>query len=61
MASGKIIWTGLLCCLLALGVKLFPEAAYRLGADGDAVWLVFTFGLFLIIVGGLFSARHDQR
>ena len=50
MASGKIIWTGLLCCLTALGVKLFPEAAYRLGADSEAVWLVFTFGLKIQLV-----------
>lgn len=61
MASGKIIWTGLLCCLTALGVKLFPEAAYRLGADSEAVWLVFTFGIFLIAMGSIFSTRRDHR
>jgi hypothetical protein len=48
--SNNLIWIGLLCCLAALSIQLFPDAAFRLGADASASWLVFGFGLFLILV-----------
>ncbi|WP_133162266.1 hypothetical protein [Hyphococcus luteus] len=50
--SNMLISTGLVSCLAALAVQLFPDAAFRLGADPAASWLVFGFGIFLIVAGG---------
>ena len=50
MAVNKLIWVGLACCLAALVIQVFPEAAFRMGADVKASWLVFGFGLFLIVI-----------
>ena len=50
MNVNKLIWVGLICCLSSLIIQLFPEAAFRMGADANASWLVFGFGVFLILV-----------
>lgn len=62
METGRIIWIGLGCCMAALILKLFPETAYELGADAAAAWLVFGFGVFLIILSFLFGVRcrHER-
>lgn len=54
--TNTLIWTGLVCCIAALSLQLFPDAAFRLGADPAAAWLVFGFGVFLILAGALISA-----
>ncbi len=54
--TNTLIWTGLVCCLGALSLQLFPDAAFRLGADPAASWLVFGFGVFLILAGALIAS-----
>lgn len=63
MATNNLIWIGLFCCLAALTVQMFPEAAFRLGVDVGASWLVFGFGVFLILVAAFVAAssRGDRR
>lgn len=60
MAFQKLLWVGLICCLTALAVQLFPHAAFQLGVNVEASWRVFGFGVFLIVVSGLFASlpRH---
>ena len=54
--SNMLITTGLGCCLTALAIQLFPDAAFRMGADPAASWLVFGFGVFLILAGALIAS-----
>ncbi len=63
MAVNKLIWVGLVCCLAALLVQVFPDAAFQMGADIKASWMVFSFGLFLIIIATFANGRgrHDDR
>jgi hypothetical protein len=64
MAMNKLIWVGLLSCLAALAIQVFPEAAFRIGADVKASWLVFGFGVFLILTAtltGISGRRGDKR
>ena len=60
MAVNKLIWVGLCCCLTALIIQVFPEAAFRIGADVKASWMVFSFGLFLIVIATFLSGRGHQ-
>ncbi|MEM9619432.1 MAG: hypothetical protein AAFX54_13335 [Pseudomonadota bacterium] len=60
MAVNKLIWVGLACCLAALTIQVFPEAAFRMGADVKASWLVFGFGLFLIVIA-TFASGTGRR
>jgi len=60
MGVNKLIWVGLICCLAALTIQLFPEAAFQLGADVKASWLVFVFGLFLIVIA-TFASGAGRR
>ena len=46
---------GLFSCLTALAIQLFPNAAFSIGIDMDAVWLLFGFGVFLIIMAALMA------
>ncbi len=48
--ANNLVWIGLICCLAALAIILFPDAAFRLGANADASWLVFGFGMFLMLI-----------
>ena len=50
MAIEKLIWVGLACCLTALGMQVFPNAAFSVGIDVNSAWLVFGFGIFLILI-----------
>ena len=59
--SNMLITTGLGCCLAALAIQLFPDAAFRMGADPAASWLVFGFGVFLILAGALISAGRRAK
>ena len=61
MANEKLIWVGLLCCIAALVVQVFPNAAFRLGVDVSASWLVFGFGVFLILTATLLSLGGGRR
>ncbi len=56
MTTGQLLWAGVACCIAALIVQLFPEAAYRFGVDLDATWRLFGFGVFLISVATLLAA-----
>ncbi|WP_425410120.1 hypothetical protein [Hyphococcus sp.] len=56
MATNNLIWIGLFCCLIALGVQLFPEAAFNMGVDVGASWLIFGFGVFLILIAAFVAA-----
>ena len=58
--NNLLMTTGLASCLSALAIQLFPDAAFRLGADPAAAWLVFAFGVFLIIAGAAIT-RSDRR
>ncbi len=60
MAVNKLIWVGLICCLTALMIQVFPEAAFRMGADVKASWLVFGFGVFLILIA-TFTGMNGRR
>ena len=55
MPAARLMWVGLFCCLVALLIQVFPQAAFRLGADAAASWLVFGFGVFLIVMSSLIS------
>lgn len=55
MAAEKLIWVGLVCCLAALVIQVFPNAAFRMGVDVDASWQVFGFGVFLLLMSTLLS------
>lgn len=56
MTTGQLLGAGLACCLFALAVQLFPEAAYSIGVDIAATWRLFGFGVFLIAVASLTAA-----
>ena len=58
MPAIVLIWVGLCCCIAALAIQVFPGAAFALGADVSAAWLVFIFGVFLIIVSTLISMTN---
>lgn len=60
MAANTLIWVGLICCLIALAIQVFPNAAFSLGADVSASWLVFGFGVFLIAVSVIISITGKQ-
>jgi len=61
MAVNKLIWVGLVCCLAALAIQVFPNAAFRIGVDVGASWLVFGFGVFLILMSALVSLSGGRR
>lgn len=58
-----LVWTGLFCCLAALSLQLFPGVAFSIGAEPAAAWLVFAFGLFLMLVAGMVASggRETSR
>jgi len=49
MAFDKLIWIGLFCCIGALLVNLFPKLTFDLGMNPGGTWMLFSFGLFLIV------------
>jgi len=53
--ANNLVWIGLLCCLSALGVRIFPAAAFDMGVDIGAAWLLFGFGMFLIVIAALIA------
>lgn len=59
--TNTLIWIGITCCLTALCIQLFPNAAFRLGVDVDASWLVFGFGVFTILVAALTATLAPSR
>lgn len=66
MGDNYLIATGLLCCFIALAIQVFPGAAFRAGVDVSASWLMFGFGVFLILVGALINVggargNRDRR
>ena len=58
--TNSLIWTGLACCLAALGLQLFPDLAFRIGAEPAAAWLVFGFGVFLMLIAAMMSSGGRQ-
>ncbi|MAW78830.1 MAG: hypothetical protein CMI63_01225 [Parvularcula sp.] len=54
--TNSLLWTGLLCCLGALLLQLFPGLAFRIGAEPAAAWLVFGFGVFLMILAAMLAS-----
>ncbi|MGH6768779.1 MAG: hypothetical protein ACRECO_07140 [Xanthobacteraceae bacterium] len=63
MTTGQLLWAGIGCCIAALAVQLFPDAAYALGVDLGATWRLFGFGVFLIAVASLIAVagRNGPR
>ena len=61
MISNNLIWIGLFCCLAALIIQVFPNAAFNMGVDLGASWLVFGFGVFLILVAALIASSGGER
>lgn len=61
--TNSLIWTGLVCCLAALSLQLFPGLAFRIGAEPAAAWLVFGFGVFLMLIAATIasSAQRTKR
>lgn len=61
--TNSLLWTGLLCCLGALLLQLFPDLAFSIGAEPAAAWLVFGFGVFLMLVAAMIAsgARGPSR
>lgn len=49
VSFGKILWVGLACCLIALFAGLFPRLSFDLGISANGAWMLFSFGLFLIV------------
>jgi hypothetical protein len=47
----KLIWIGVICCIGALALNLFPALVLDLQMDRNGAWLFFGFGMFLILVG----------
>ncbi len=60
MTTGQLLWAGLACCLVSLGVQLFPEAAFAIGVDLGATWRLFGFGVFLIAMASLMTAAGGR-
>jgi hypothetical protein len=54
--TNSLLWTGLLCCVSALVLQLFPGLAFRIGAEPAAAWLVFGFGVFLMIIAAMVAS-----
>lgn len=61
MAAGRLMWTGIACCLGGLLVNLFPALAYDLGMAPQGAWQVFAFGLFLIILAAILGGAASRR
>ena len=61
MAFQKLVWVGLACCLVALAIQVFPQAAFHAGADARASWLVFVFGIFLIAIAAITIRSSGPR
>jgi hypothetical protein len=59
--ANNLISIGLICCLAALAIQVFPDAAFRIGADPGASWLMFGFGAFLILVAALIATGGRRR
>ena len=53
MAFNNLLWVGLICCLSALVIQIFPSAAFNVGVDVSASWMLFVFGVFLIVVAAI--------
>lgn len=60
MALNTLIWVGLGCCLAALTIQVFPEAAIRMGAEVGASWMVFGFGVFLILMSAFIGTTSKK-
>ncbi|MEX0644975.1 MAG: hypothetical protein WD076_06680 [Parvularculaceae bacterium] len=56
----KLMWTGVLCCIGALALNLFPALTYELGVGEGGAWPFFGFGLFLILIS-LILSRGERR
>lgn len=61
MAFEKLVWVGLVCCLCALAIQVFPNAAMDAGIDSGASWLVFVFGVFLIAIAAIVVRASGRR
>ncbi|MEQ8934531.1 MAG: hypothetical protein RIE56_01915 [Amphiplicatus sp.] len=61
MGFTKLLWVGLFCCIGALLVKLFPAASFELGVDVASAWLLFGFGVFLIVTAMLVAMKGGAR
>ncbi len=55
MSINTGFWVGVTCCLAALAIQVFPDAAFRIGINVSAAWLVFGFGVFLILMSAALS------
>ncbi len=60
MTANGLLWVGLISCIGALLTLLFREAAFRLGADAGAAWLLFGFGVFLILTSAFVTVSTGQ-
>ena len=60
LAANTLIWVGLSCCLIALAIQVFPNAAFQMGVDVGASWRVFGFGVFLIAVSVLLNLSEKN-
>lgn len=61
MAVSKLMWTGVLCCLGALLINLFPAFSHELGMEPGAAWRIFGFGLFLIILAAALGGAAGRN
>ena len=57
----SLVWVGLICCLAALAVQIFPRAAFQAGADPAAAWFLFGFGIFLMIVSAVMTVSISKN
>lgn len=53
MAAEKLSCVGLVCCLAALLVQVFPGPAFEVGIDVKAAWFLFGFGVFLLLLASV--------
>lgn len=61
MTFARMGWIGCICCLAALVLQLFPQAAFRIGVDIGATWRLFAFGFFLIALSSLAASQGRRR
>ena len=60
MTTGKLLWTGLICCIASLIAQLFPRIAFEIGVDIGATWRLFGFGVFLIAVATMLAGASGR-
>lgn len=60
MAFNKLVWIGLFCCIAGLLVNLFPRLTFELGMNPAGAWVLFAFGVFLILASAAVAMKSER-